>query len=157
MSFGFLAGQLSKSTAVWIWMLAASATLLAQGPLPEAPSAPVESATPIVVKASSEERPHRFFDKRNLALFAAAASLNMTDFAATRANLQSGGKELNPMVRMFGRSTPGLAFNFAGETAGMIGVSYFLHRTGHHKLERIVPMVSIGSSGVAVSYSLSHR
>jgi len=87
----------------------------------------------------------------------AAAALNGADFAVTRANLQSGGQELNPMVRIFGRSTAGLAVNFIGETAGVVSISYFLHKTGHHKLERMVSMVNIGSSAGALSYSLTHR
>ena len=55
------------------------------------------------------------------------------------------------------RSTPALAVNFVGETAGVIGLSYFFHKTGHHKLERLVSVVNIGSSAGAVSYGLAHR
>jgi hypothetical protein len=83
--------------------------------------------------------------------------LSATDFAVTRANLESGGRELNPVVRRFGRSTAGLAANFIGETAGGVGLSYFFHKTGHHKLERIVSLVNIGTSAGAVSYGLVHR
>jgi hypothetical protein len=75
----------------------------------------------------------------------------------TRANLQSGGQELNPLVRVFGRSTAGLAVNFVGETLGSIGLSYFFHKSGHHKLERAVSLVNIGSSVGAVSFGLAHR
>jgi len=50
-----------------------------------------------------------------------------------------------------------LAANFAGETAGVVGLSYFFHRTGHHRLERAVSMVNIGGSGAAVSFGLLHR
>ena len=60
---------------------------------------------------------HKFWDKQNKFLFIAAAAGAAADFAVTRANLQSGGRELNPMVRPFGRSSAGLAMNFAGETA----------------------------------------
>ena len=100
---------------------------------------------------------HKFWDRENWALFAASAALSGADFAVTRANLQSGGRELNPVVRVFGRSTPGLAVNFAGETVGVIGLSYFFHKTGHHRLERAVPMVNLGASAGAVSYGLAHR
>jgi hypothetical protein len=75
----------------------------------------------------------------------------------TRANLQSGGVELNPLVRPFARSTAGLAVNFAGETAGVISIGYFLHKTGHHKLERAAALFNIGSSAGAVTYGLTHR
>lgn len=81
----------------------------------------------------------------------------MADFVVTRANLRSGGRELNPVVRMFGRSTPGLAVNFAGETVGVIGIGYLLHKTGHHRLERVASFVNIGASAFAVGYGLSHR
>ncbi len=95
--------------------------------------------------------------KRIALLFVAAAALNGADFAVTRANLQSGGQELNPVVRIFGQSSAGLAVNFIGETAGVISLSYFFHKTGHHKLERVVSIVNIGSSAGAVSYGLAHR
>lgn len=112
----------------------------------------------VVAPPSTPEHPHRFFDKWNIGLFSGAAALDSADFAVTRSNLQStGGKELNPIVRMFGRSTGGLALNFAGEAVGTVGISYFFHRTGHYKLERAVSMVNIGASGFAVGYSTSHR
>lgn len=130
--------------------------LLAQGPAPTG-NVSVGNAEPTLVIPSKAERVHRFFDKWNVALFAGSAAVNAADFAATRANLQSGGRELNPMVRMFGRSTAGLALNFSGEAVGTVGLSYFLHKTGHHRLERIAPMVNIGTSAGAVSYSLIHR
>jgi hypothetical protein len=90
-------------------------------------------------------------------LFAAVAALNVADFAVTRANLQNGGRELNPMVRVFGVSTPALAANFAGGTAGVLGISYLFHKAGHHKLERIISMVNIGASSATVTYGLIHR
>jgi len=75
----------------------------------------------------------------------------------TRSNLQAGGIELNPVARVFGRSIPGLAVNFAGQTASIIAISYMLHRFGHHKLERFASIVNIGASGGAVTYGLTHR
>lgn len=116
------------------------------------------SAPPVIlVQSPRPEVRHKFWDKQNTFLFAAVAGLNAADFAVTRANLQSGGKEMNPLVRVFGNSTAGLAVNFAGETAGVMGVSYFFHRTGHHKLERAVSYVNIGGSAGAVTYGLTHR
>jgi hypothetical protein len=131
--------------------------LFAQGLLPDAPAAVAEPASPVAFAPASLIEEHRFWDGKNCALFAASAALNGADFAVTRANLQGGGQELNPLVRPFGRSTPGLAANFAGETAGVIGLSYFFHKTGHHRLERIVSMLNIGGSAGAVAYGLAHR
>jgi hypothetical protein len=47
--------------------------------------------------------------------------------------------------------------NFAGETAGVVALSYFFHKTGHHELERIVQMVNIGSSAGAVTFDMARR
>jgi len=100
---------------------------------------------------------HKFWDGENRLLFATVAALCAADFAVTRANLQRGGRELDPVTRVFSGTTAGLAANFAGETAGIVGLSYFFHKTGHHRLERITPLLNIGASSFAVLYDLSHR
>ena len=146
-----------SSAAVLVASCIFCPALFAQGPLPDAPVPSVEPAPAVVVAPAREFGEHKFWDKENCALFAVSAALSGADFAVTRANLQSGGRELNPMVRVFGRSTPGLAVNFAAETAGVIGLSYFFHKTGHHKLERIVTMVNSTASAGAVSYGLANR
>jgi hypothetical protein len=121
-------------------------------------AAPVVEAVPSFTPAASHQNSeHRFWDKTNRSLFVAAAASNFADFGVTRMNLQNGGQELNPIVRGFGRSTPALVMNFAGETAGAIGISYFFHKTGHHRLERIVSVVDIGGSAGAVAFGLIHR
>ena len=131
--------------------------LLGQGPAPDAPVPATQPAPATFFASRNFAREHKFWDKENRILFAASAAFSAADFAATRANLQGGGRDLNPVVRFFGPSTPGLAVNFAGETLGVVGISYFFHRTGHHKMERIITMVNIGSSAGAVSYDLAIR
>jgi hypothetical protein len=152
-----VSGGFAKALALGALVLAFCSLGTAQGPLPDAPQPSSASASFVSSPAIELLTPHRFWDKQNLALFTATAAINMADFAVTRTNLQSGGHELNPIVRVFGRSTPGLFLNFAGETAGVVGVSYFLHKTGHHRLERLVSTVDIGGSAVAVAYGLTHR
>lgn len=132
----------------------ASATPATPEPLPLQPVHRVEIAQS---KPLPEGPSHKFWDNQNKIIFAAVAASSAADFAVTRANLQSGGQELNPTTRLFGRSTAGLAANFAGETAGVMGLSYFFHKTGHHKLERLAPIANIGVSGFAVAYGLAHR
>jgi hypothetical protein len=142
-------------------------TLLAVAPPPDAPTPSVASAppavatpvvvTPVIIAQSNVHPEHKFLDTQNRVLIIASAALNGADFAVTRANLQSGGQELNPVVRVFGRSTAGLAVNFVGETASVISIGYFFHKIGHHKLERATFLVNIGSSAGAVTYGLMHR
>ena len=100
---------------------------------------------------------HKFLDEKNRFLFSTVAIFSAGDFAVTHMNLSNGGRELNPMVRPFTGSTAALATNFAGQTAGVVAISYLLHKTRHHQLERMAPAINIASSAFAVAYGLSHR
>ncbi|HEX4786000.1 MAG TPA: hypothetical protein VH350_16785 [Candidatus Sulfotelmatobacter sp.] len=113
----------------------------------------VKSAEPMTLP---EAPSHRFWDRKNTILFATSAAFSTADFVVTRNNLRNGGQELNPVTRVFAGSTAGLAVNFAGEAAGVVAVSYLFHKTGHHKLERAVSLVNIGSSAGAVMFDLRH-
>lgn len=130
---------------------------LAQGPALEAPMPAAKPVTPLVVNSPSVMPEHKFWDTENRALFLTAAALNGADFAVTRSNLQNGGQELNPIVRIFGHSTAGLALNFIGETAGVISLNYLFHKTGHHRMERAVSAVNISASVGAITFGLTHR
>jgi hypothetical protein len=159
MTPGKSSGLPSAFAFVLLFVLSNCPLSRAQGPLPDAPMPvpAIEHSSAFVSTPQPISSEHKFWDRENMLLFVTAAALNGADFAVTRANLQSGGRELNPVVRIFGRSTAGLAVNFAGETAGAMSLSYFFHKTGHHKLERWVSVVNISSSAVAVSYSLAQR
>jgi hypothetical protein len=117
--------------------------------------APMMTSVPTVTLPQAPR--HRFWDRENSLLFATSAAFSAADFVITRDNLRAGGQELNPVTRLFAGSTTSLAVNFAGETAGVIGLSYFFHKTGHHKLERMVSLLNIGSSAGAVTFDLAHR
>jgi hypothetical protein len=121
--------------------------------------APMTPAVTVFQPATLPEAPshHRFWDRENSVLFATSAAFSAADFVVTRDNLRSGGQELNPVTRTVSGTTTGLALNFAGETAGVIGLSYFFHKTGHHKLERAVSMLNIGASAAAVTFDMAHR
>jgi hypothetical protein len=143
--------------------MAAAAPLLfaPETPLPLAASGaalpPAAFVATSVVAPPKLRETHPFWDRENKILFAACGALATADFFTTHANLASGGRELNPITRVFSGSTPGLATNFAMETAGVIGLSYVFHKTGHHKLERIASIVNMSGSAGAVAYGLTHR
>jgi hypothetical protein len=118
------------------------------------PASFVKSAEPVTLP---EAPSHRFWDRKNTILFATNAAFCTADFVVTRNNLRNGGQELNPFTRVFAGSTAGLAVNFAGEAVGVVGVSYLLHKTGHHKMERAVSLVNIGSSAAAVTFDVVRR
>jgi hypothetical protein len=145
-----------RFAVVSLCFLIPSSLAFAQGPAMPAASL-VEAPRAVRVTPFESGDRHKFWDNENRGLFVAVAALSTADFFATRANLQHGGRELDPLTRPLAGSTAGLAVNFAGETASMIAISYFFHRTGHHKLERISSLVNIGSSGAAVGYDVVHR
>jgi hypothetical protein len=118
------------------------------------PNPMVRSVEPVTLP---EAPSHRFWDRENSILFATNAAFSTADFIVTRNNLRNGGQELNPGTRLFSGSTAGLAVNFAGEAVGVVAVSYFFHKTGHHKLERAVSILNIGSSAAAVTFDVVHR
>jgi hypothetical protein len=147
----FVLGRPARSQQV-------SLTALHSEELPSAPVAAVPLTAPSQFSPLQEAPSHRrFWDRENSILFATNAAFSAADFVVTRDNLRSGGQELNPVTRVFAGSTPALAMNFAGETAGVIGLSYMFHRMGHHRWERAISMLNIGSSAGAVSFDLAHR
>jgi hypothetical protein len=99
---------------------------------------------------------HKFWDRQNKITFAAHAGLAATDFALTHRNLASGGRELNPVARPFtNMGTPGEVLFFAGGTAASMGLSYMMHKTHHHSMERWVTRYAIADSASGVAYNLA--
>src|SRR3954463_1199503 len=106
---------LRVSTLVSIIALALCSRLCAQGPLPNAPMPSARAVLPLIATPPPRmETSHKFWDKPNQILFVAAAAGNAADFAVTRANLQSGGRELNPIDRTLGRYHARMDMDFAG-------------------------------------------
>ena len=99
---------------------------------------------------------HRFWDRTNDLLFAAVGVSRGLDYSSTL-NLRRRG--LNEILL-----TNSVVDNhalFAGievaTAAASIGISYALHRTGHHKLERWVSIVHFGAAvgGAVHNYALA--
>jgi len=181
----FSASNLRRFTLALLAAWVVTGHARAQGPLPETVESPqtveisflspLRSLTPVPEPVSGEATfaapmpiiesgaalkkaaTHPFWDRQNRVLFAATGIAATGDFFVTRANLSAGGRELNPVTRMFTGSTPALASNFALETAGVISVSYLFHKTRHHRLERFTSAVSVAASSGAVAYGLTHR
>ncbi len=89
------------------------------------------------------ESPHRFFDKTNLMLFAGVAAVRALDFTSTQHFRHNGHNEVLLTNSIVDNKPLFAGIEVAG-TALSIGVAYWLHRTGHHKLERWVSVVHIG-------------
>ena len=108
-----------------------------------------------VQPAVPREPTHRFFDKTNLTLFAGVAAVRTLDFTSTQHFRNLGNNEVLLTNNIVDNKPLFASIEVAG-VAASIGVSYWLHRTGHHKLERWVSIVHIGvgAFGDAHNYSL---
>jgi hypothetical protein len=101
---------------------------------------------------------HDFWDAANKTLFASHAALEALDFGITHHNLSQGGRELDPMAKaLCERGTAGQLVFFGGRMAGVVAISYLLHKTGHHRLERAFPVYASADSAYGVAYSFAHR
>jgi len=96
---------------------------------------------------SPEAPSHRFFDRRNVATFAALGGLIAIDGVHTQLALQTHRfVEGDPLARPF--VSHGWAGQLTGSALGYgtaISLSYMLHRTNHHKLERWAGWLLVGA------------
>jgi hypothetical protein len=102
--------------------------------------------TPSVSRGATPTPPpaHIFWDRTNLALFSGIAVTRGIDYASTR-NFQARGRQEILIPDDVVNNSAGFASLEAAGTVASVGVSYLLHRMGHHKLER---WMSIGHIGV---------
>jgi hypothetical protein len=117
-----------------------------------------EPATPPAAPSASagkEVQTHRFFDRENVLLFSGVAVFRGLDYASTR-NMQARGREEILLPDDVVNNSAAFTAVEAGGAAASVGISYLLHRTGHHKLERWMSIGHIGVTGfgVARNYSL---
>ena len=112
------------------------------------------AVTPVIVAAPGKVRQpasvHKFLDGLNVTMFGISAAMMAADIATTNRALQvSGSHEANPLAQ----SPASLyALKVAGFGAGL-GLAYVAHKTGHHKAERIVPLILGITSGVAAAHN----
>lgn len=102
--------------------------------------------------------PHRFWDRENLLLFSGVAGFRGLDYASTR-NMQARGREEILLPDDVVNNSAGFASLEAAGAAASVGISYWMHRSGHHKIERWVSIVHISVTGFGVvrNYVLESR
>ncbi|HUX10991.1 MAG TPA: hypothetical protein VMW51_10135 [Terriglobia bacterium] len=144
--------------------IAAVAFVLAMGAAPARLKARQESGQPRAPQdkplaqaqpAQIPESTHRFFDRTNLLLFAGVAAVRAFDYESTQHFRRLGNNEVLLTNNIVDNKPLFAGIEVAG-AAVSIGVAYWLHRTGHHRLERWVSIVHIGvgAFGDARNYSL---
>ena len=104
---------------------------------------------------------HKFWDRPNIAINSANFAMQTADAFTTRHVLdEHNGIERNPWARQFVTHGWGgqAAYSWGLSVGGTILTSYFMHRTGHHKMERVLPMIEIGvTAGAVFGMNLRHR
>ena len=80
------------------------------------------------------------------------------DYTSTRNMLARGRQEILIPDDVVYNTAGFVSLEVAG-AATSIGISYLLHRTGHHKLERWISIghISVTSFGAARNYALESR
>src|ERR1700681_3847110 len=146
-------GRISVSALLLATSLLAAQSAAAQqstqpGPSPASPTAPVPAAPPQIP-------PHAFWDRTNILLFSGVAVFRGLDYASTRNFLARGREEVLIPDDIVNNSAAFASLEAAG-TLTSVGLSYLLHRTGHHKLERWLSIghISVTGVGVVSNYSL---
>src|SRR5205814_2280216 len=146
--------------ALGTWLGCASCAAAQQLTIPENPSVSepsAHSAMPVIVEpATRPEAPvHPFLDRTNMFLFSGVSIFRGLDYASTR-NMQARGREEVLLPDDVVNNSAGFASLELAGTAASAGLSYWMHRAGHHKLERWVSIVHIGVTGFGIvrNYSL---
>ena len=126
--------------------LAAALLLLTPALFAADSAAPIAPSSAFIESAQQKKLPeapsHSFLDRENVALHAANLALITGDMISTRLIVDGGGREQNPIARPFVNSGIGgqMAASYALGFGGTLLGSYWLHRSGHHRLERILPI-----------------
>jgi hypothetical protein len=131
-----------RNVAVGLLVLLGSVAI--GGSRAEAQSQSSPGTEQIVPEAPQPAPVHRFWDRTNILSFSGIAVVRGMDYASTR-NFQARGRQEILLPDEVVNNSAGFAALEAAGTMTSIGVSYILHRTGHHTLER---WMSIGHIGV---------
>jgi hypothetical protein len=134
-----------------MWMVFLGICLITPAVSAQQPDAP-QPATPKPLP------PHAFWDHTNILLFSGVGVFRGLDYASTR-NFQARGREEILIPDDVVNNSAGFAALEAAGTATSIGLSYWMHRTGHHSIERWVSIVHVGVCGFGVvrNYSLKSK
>jgi hypothetical protein len=134
----------------------------AQQPPPQEGAGQASTQTQAALKPTlpppQPSQTHAFWDKTNILLFSGVGVFRGLDYASTRNFLARGREEVLIPDDVVNNSAGFASLEVAG-TVASLGLSYWMHRVGHHKIERWISIVHIGVTGfgVARNYSLKSK
>jgi len=152
--------MLVGSVCLFIQQSATAQQLRVDGPALAPPKLADGSNPSVAVLPAPPTAPstHAFWDRTNLALFFGVAITRGMDYASTR-NFQARGRQEILLPDVVVNNSAGFASLEAAATMTSVGISYLLHRTGHHTLERWLSIghVSVTGFGDVRNYALESR
>ena len=114
-----------------------------------------EFATPKSVLPDAPSHQH-FWDFETKLNTGILAGLVATDAVTTQRGLDRGFREANPIMRPFvTRGTAGQAVGSALGFGAGLGTVYLLHKTHHHKAERIAMRLIVGVQSAVVANNIA--
>jgi hypothetical protein len=157
MAHDFSYGRISFLALLFAIYLLAASSAEAQQP---AQPGPGQSPTPLPapVPDAPSRTTHAFWDRTNILLFSGVAVFRGLDYASTRNFLARGREEVLIPDDIVNNSAAFASLEAAGALTS-VGLSYLMHRSGHHKLERWISIGHIGVTGFGVvrNYSLKSK
>ena len=165
MSYGSSGGSCGiGSWRILAWLLAACFLMASSSAAQQATSrgeggqATTKAPVPAPPPEPQASPPHAFWDRTNILLFSGVGVFRGLDYASTR-NFQARGREEVLIPDDVVNNSAGFASLEAAGTAASVGLSYWMHRAGHHRIERWISIVHIGVTGfgVARNYSLKSK
>ena len=81
----------------------------------------------------------------------------MRDYSPCTGALEARGRTLDPFEKHFESYGYGwgAVYRYGGGVGLTLGTAYIFHATGHHKLERWVPMIGIAHAHASIGYTLT--
>lgn len=137
--------------------LKAAATSNTNGPAEEMFQLSLRHALDSRLRGNDKKHTHRFWDRQNKLLFAAGIAGRAADTITTRQLMNRGGREWILPQRVADSDGLMTAYS-AGAHAASWGLAYLAHRTGHHKIERILAWANFaGPAGFAINNHFQGR
>jgi Domain of unknown function (DUF5658) len=135
MKYGFFLVALALASSA---VSQAQQELIPQQPLPEAPSTA------------------KFWSLENRVNFSIFSAELLADAITTQRGLNQGMREANPLARpLVTHGAAGQAAASGLSLAAGVGTAYLLHKTHHHKMERLAVRLMIVGEGAVVAHNIS--
>jgi len=114
-----------------------------------------EKALAVKATAPSAPKEHAFWDATNLVLLGGVVAVRAVDYTSTR-HFRDRGVDEGLLSNSIVDNKPAFVAIEAGVAAASIGISYWLHRREHHRLERWMSIghIGVGTFGDIRNYTL---